>query len=76
MDWLIANWRAYVWVPSGEVIRGVEVTFLGAFLQALVAWDPGTAVEPSVWFRAALVGAGVAALEYLKGKVPPAGGSV
>lgn len=71
-NWLIDNWRSYVWVPSGEVIRGVETTFLTAFIQTALAANPRTLEHPRTWLVAALVGAALPALGYLKGKVPQA----
>lgn len=72
MNWLIKNWRNYVWVPSGEIVRGVEVTALGAAIQVVLSTDPGKLADPDVWGVAALVGGALAGLEYLKGKLPAA----
>jgi hypothetical protein len=70
MTWIINNWRSYVWVPSGEVLRGVEVVFLSAVVQALLNTDPGKFASPAVWGVSALIGGALTALEFLKGKLP------
>lgn len=68
--WLIENWRSYVWVPSGEVVRGFETTFLTAFIQAVITANPARLEHGQTWIIAAAAGALTIALGYLKGKIP------
>lgn len=67
---LTDNWRSYVWVPSGEIIRGTEIAFLTAFLTVLTSADIEKAADIKVWLFAAAIAGSMAALEFLKGKVP------
>lgn len=70
MGALIDNWRSYIWVPSGEVIRGAEVAFVSTLMQALLQQDPSQFASLGVWLVSALLGAGVVALDFVKGKLP------
>lgn len=76
MNKLVSNWKDYVWVPSGEVIRGVETTFITTLIQLILALyqsDPERMTHGSTWIFSVTMGAAMVALGYLKGKVPTSG---
>jgi len=64
--------RNYVWVPSGEAVRGLEVAVASEIVQVIYRTDLAAVTNPKTWALSVGLAAMTAAVAYIKGKLPPA----
>jgi hypothetical protein len=62
--------RNYVWEPYGEFIRFALIVALGVVFTA-IAKGTETELLDFGWWKGVLIAAGVAAAQYVQGKLPP-----
>lgn len=65
--------KDYVFVPSGEAIRGFEITVLWAVVNSIKTEDLSNLGEWRTWATGVGLAALVAGLAYIKGKLPTSG---
>lgn len=68
--------RNYVFVPSGEAMRGLEVAVATAVVNAVYKTDLTQLGNWRTWAMGIGLAAVVEAVAYIKGKLPPAGPGV
>lgn len=69
IDAIRNNWRNYIFVPSGEVIRGLEIAVITGAIQVAIGLNWDKLESWRTYVIAIAAGAITAGLAYIKGKI-------